>query len=79
MPVFAIVSTRSCHAAILFSLVLLSCRSTYDNLDTIPTRQNTVSLGILDVHPTCQLARVLSKLQMAVLPSLVGHELPPEA
>jgi hypothetical protein len=78
MPVFAIVSTRSCYAATLSCLVL-PCRSAYGNLDTVSTRQSSILLGILHMHPACQLARILSKLQMAVLPGLVRHELPPEA
>jgi hypothetical protein len=60
-------------------LSFLSCRSAHDNLDTNPTRQISILLGILHMHPACQLARILSKLQMAVLPGLVGHELPTEA
>jgi hypothetical protein len=68
----------SCYLFVLYCLVL-SCRSTYDNLDTIPTRQSTILLGFLHMHPACQLARILRKLQRAVLPGLIGHELSPEA
>ena len=30
------------------------------------------------MHSACQFARIPSKLQMAVLPGLVSHQLPPE-